>query len=91
MGNITAEQRGLGSTKACATKVTVGDETVAFKRNGQSSAVIAKILGRRQVGNLESIWLDRLVHDDDEHFVDWSATGAISTVLTRDVQAPEAH
>lgn len=87
----TAEERsrGVGSHKATATKVTVGEGTVTLKRDGQSDLVIAAILGRKRdpAEGLETLWLDRLVHTDKEEFVGWSATGAISTVLTGRIAA----
>lgn len=90
MTHITAEERGLGSTKTSATTVTVGEETVALKRSGQSAVVVAQILGRSRKDDMETIWLDRLVHEDDEEFVGCSASGAISTVLSMYVGSPQA-
>lgn len=71
--------------------VSVGDGVVVLKREGQSSSVIAGILGmdRDEAGEIETIWLDRLVHKVGENqFVGWKVSGAVSTVLRRD--APEA-
>lgn len=87
MTHISAAERGLGSTKSAATEVTIGEETVAFKRSGQTSTVVAMILGRSRKGSIETIWLDRLVHEDDEEFVGCLATGAISTVLSVNVES----
>lgn len=70
-----------------AIELRVGDDTVTLKKPGQSAVVIAKILGRRRNdvdGRDEVIWLDRLVHKDHGPPISgWIATGAISTVLTR--------
>jgi len=90
MMQVSAAERGIGSTKSTATEVTIGQDTVAFKRSGQTSVVIAKILGRSRKRNAETIWLDRLVHEDDEEFVGCSASGAISTVLSVNVESLQA-
>lgn len=67
------------------TEVTVGDATVSLKRAGQSTVVIAKILGRKtdMETGAQGLWLDRLVHKTGEQFYGWDAGGAISTVLSQ--------
>ena len=74
-----------------ATRVTVGEATVTLKKKGQSALVISKILGSRidRANNLETIWLDGLVHSHKEEFAGWQASGAISTILRRTI--PAAH
>lgn len=74
-----------------STRVTVGESTVTMKKKGQSALVMANILGRTvdEAKNLETIWLDALVHSDNEEFAGWQANGAISTILRRTV--PTAH
>lgn len=70
--------------------VAIGD-VVVVKREGNSSPVIAGILGmdRDGAGEIETIWLDRLVHKiGEDTFVGWKVSGAVSTVLKRD--APTA-
>ena len=69
------------------TGVSMGDDEVSFKRPGQSTVVVATVLGRRNSGGMESVWLDRIVHEESESFDGWSASGAISTVLTRENQS----
>lgn len=64
--------------------VAVGDETVVIRRSGQSSPIVANILGvdRNGDGVIEAVWLDRLVHNPGERkFVGWDVSGAISTIL----------
>jgi hypothetical protein len=65
------------------TEVTVGEETVSLKRAGQSTVVMAKILGRsldKETG-VQTLWLDRIAHTAAEQFYGWQVGGAISTVL----------
>lgn len=73
--------------KANGTAVKVGDDSVSLKRDGRSTLVLAKILGRRKDphNGTETLWLDRLVHTNGETFVGWQASGAISTILQQDV------
>lgn len=76
----------MGTANAVlATEVTVGDATVSLKRAGQSTVVIANILGRKtdQETGAQTLWLDRLVHKMTEEFYGWNAGGAISTVLSQ--------
>ncbi len=65
------------------TEVTVGEGTVSLKRAGQSTVVMANILGRSidEESGVQKLWLDRLVHRETEQFFGWHVTGAISTVL----------
>lgn len=65
------------------TEVTVGEQTVSIKRAGQSTVVMAKILGRSvdKDSGVQTLWLDRIVHKASEQFYGWHANGAISTVL----------
>jgi len=78
MGNVNA---------ILPTEVTVGEETVSLKRPGQSTIVMANILGRKTdlEAGVMTLWLDRIVHKTTEQFYGWSATGAISTVLSKKV------
>lgn len=72
-------------------EVSLGENVVILKREGQSNPVIAGILGVDQnaEGVIETIWLDRLVHKRGESdFVGWKVSGAISSILKRDT--PEA-
>lgn len=77
----------LALSKATGTTVKVGDESVSLKREGRSTLVFAKILGRRKDPHdgTETLWLDRLVHTNGETFIGWQASGAISTVLQQEV------
>lgn len=74
--------------------VSLGDGVVVLKREGQSDAVIAGVLGvdRDESGEIETIWLDRLVHKvGEDTFVGWSVSGAVSTVLKRDAPVMPAR
>jgi hypothetical protein len=68
--------------------VTLGDGSAVIRRNDSSAAVVvADVLGREIHGDRETVYLDRLVHDDRQNWGDWIASGAVSTILTR--RAPE--
>lgn len=66
--------------------VVIGDGTAVLRRSGQSQPIIANILGvdRDANGEIERIWLDRVVHRPGEsQFIGWNVEGAISSVLTK--------
>lgn len=67
-------------------EVVIGDGSVSLKRPGQSTVVLAKVLGSKldAEGTPQILWLDRIVHLDSDEFVGWKASGAISTVMTRE-------
>lgn len=74
--------------------VTLGDGVVVLHRSGQSKRVVANVLGveRAENGEIQMIWLDRLVHRMFEReFVDWSVRGAVSTVLARKAEPAAAR
>lgn len=79
-----------GTRSPEAAEVRVGDTSVTIKRPGQSTVMVANILGRTRdsAGQDQVIWLDRPVHigRGARDFIGWYATGAISTVLTRKVE-----
>lgn len=59
---------------------------MVLKRERSSNPVIAGILGvdRDESGEIETIWLDRLVHKvGEDEFVGWSVSGAVSSILRR--------
>ncbi len=63
--------------------VIIGDGVVTIKRNGKSGTTIANILGVVQHEKSQSIYLDRLVHENHEQALGkYSVTGAISSILT---------
>jgi hypothetical protein len=67
-------------------EVAIGDGVVVLKRERSSNPVIAGILGvdRDESGEIETIWLDRLVHKvGEDEFVGWSVSGAVSSILRR--------
>jgi hypothetical protein len=73
------------SAFAVPTRLAIGDDTVTIKRQGTTTAVVANILGRQIDVQSETLWLDRMCHRPDELFEGWQATGAISTILHRQV------
>lgn len=83
----------FGLTKATGTTVKVGDDSISLKRDGRSTLVFAKILGRKKDphNGTETLWLDRLVHTNGETFIGWQASGAISTVLEQEVATAQAQ
>ena len=76
----------MRDSKISPPTITFGDKTVVVRRQGKSQVIVANILGEQTEAHCKSVWLDRLVHQTTESFVEgdkvWSATGAISTVLT---------
>lgn len=72
------------STDTNTTEVTIGEGLVVIKRHGVSQKIIANILGveNNQDGNVNRIYLDRLVHKPIEKTLGlWNVTGAISSIL----------
>lgn len=66
--------------------VTLGENTAVIRRAGQSSPVLAGILGvkKQRDGTTKTVWLDRIVHRVGEtDFDGWGVSGAVSTILTR--------
>ena len=65
--------------------VTVNEQTVVLRRQGSSIPSVANILGSEVDGEgIRTIWLDRLLHQGACVTLNdtWTASGAISTVLT---------
>lgn len=63
----------------------IGPEAVSLKRRGTSGVDTAVILGRTGEGDDLVIYLDRVLHrQDDEAYADgWHARGALVTELYR--------
>jgi hypothetical protein len=59
----------------------VGDGVAVIRREGSSAALVASILGRESADGRDTIWLDRLVHDETQEWPDCEVSGVISTVL----------
>jgi len=69
------------------TDISIGDGWVTVRRHGRSTSIVAKILGEETRKGIRTIWLDRLVHYAGEKALgEWNASGAISTILSRDVK-----
>lgn len=69
--------------------VMLGEGVVTIKRGTSSLLVEAMILGIEQdaVNKQERVYLDRLVHKVDDKFPGWQVSGAISTILTRELRS----
>lgn len=64
--------------------VSIGEGVATIKRDGSSATAVASILGRIVRDELETICLDRLVHEPyEDEFVGWRVSGAVTTLLTR--------
>jgi hypothetical protein len=67
-----------------AIEVVIGDGSVTIRRCGRSAPIVANVLGidRRPDGEIERLWLDRLVHRAGEVWDGpWSVRGAVSSIL----------
>jgi len=73
--------------------VSIGDGLVTIMRRGQTSTIVAEILGvkKNDQGEIVQVWLDRLVHrpQDTEKFIGWHVSGTVSSILTREEQEPK--
>lgn len=66
--------------------VEIGDGVVVVRREGNTAAAVANILGSKTGpdGQPKTLWLDRLVHREGQDRVDgWVATGPFVTRLDR--------
>jgi len=66
--------------------LVVTDSDAIARASTRSDARVAKVLGREVREGIETIWLDRLLHEPNEEFEGWVVGGAISTVLRRQVE-----
>lgn len=64
-------------------RVTLGDGVVTVKADGRSALDVAQVLGRETEEGVETVYLDRLLHRPGQDWGEWSARGAISTILSR--------
>lgn len=65
--------------------VQVGEETVTFKERGRSEYALARILGaeRDADGQVQTVYLDRLMHNHKHASDHWDFSGPVTTVLHR--------
>ena len=68
---------------AAKVSITFGDGVAVIRREGVTTAIVAKVLGRELQGGRDVVYLDRLIHDDEQDWQEWTASGAISTILAR--------
>ena len=64
-------------------RVILGDGVVTVKADGRSAPDVAQVLGREVQCGVETVYLDRLLHRPGQDWGEWTATGAISTILAR--------
>ena len=64
-------------------EVSFGDGFAVIRRQGHSAPIVATVLGRERAGRGETVYLDRLVHEEGHDWGEWGTHGAISTILTR--------
>ncbi len=67
-----------------AADVRIGEEVATILRQGTSTASEARVLGRETSGDVERVYLDRLVHAPwEQKLGEWGCTGAVTTILHR--------
>ncbi|TXI09399.1 MAG: hypothetical protein E6Q76_05700 [Rhizobium sp.] len=71
-------------------RLTITETDAVIRRDQQSGAVLAKVLGRRVTEHDEWVYLDRLVHRPTDTAEGWSISGAVSTVLRRPLRSEVA-
>ncbi|WP_372997698.1 hypothetical protein [Marinobacter sp.] len=62
------------------------DETIATVRFGDRTPIVSKVLGvDREDGSVVRVYLDRFIHKTVRSYrlENWTATGAISTILEK--------
>lgn len=62
----------------------VGEGVAVVRREGSSVPIVANILGVEVKDGIETVYLDRLVHNGFQDWQDWIAAGAVSTILSRE-------
>ncbi len=66
--------------------LTFAGDHVLVTHKRQSEPKMARILGREQGRGVERVYLDTRVHTSEiDHFGEWWARGAITTILEREV------
>jgi len=63
--------------------IKIGEGLATVKSGYSSRPDVVKILGKEEEGGFEYIYLDSLIHRQDDEFDGWTAYGAISTILKR--------
>lgn len=65
-------------------EVTVGEGVVVLRREGERDVRQANVLGTlRDADGRCTLYLDRFVHGPEDAFAGWSASGAITTILSQ--------
>lgn len=67
--------------------VTVGADCVTLRKKGESTLRVGQILGREVHDGHELVYVDRLLVPPGDITLngDWSASGCVSTILSRRV------
>ena len=71
--------------------IIFGEGVVVIKRRGVTQPSIAVVLGAESdlAKRTSRVWLDRMVHTiRDNTLGGWQVSGAISTILTKDIKSP---
>lgn len=69
-------------------EVTLGDGVVVIRQSNSSTAIVAQVLGERVRDGIQHLYLDRLVHFGRHvRLYGWTASGAVSTILSRPIAA----
>lgn len=63
--------------------VIISGSIATIRRQGSSAVIVANVLGCERSQREETVYIDRLVHDDSQNWGEWSAGGAISTIFQR--------
>ena len=69
--------------------VSFGDGVAVIRRELSSAVIVAGVLGREPSNGFDTVYLDRLVHDEGQTWGEWTAQGAISTILSRELPKGE--
>lgn len=68
-------------------QIKIGDGVATIKSAYSSNASVVDILGIEKSEATETVYLNALVHQNEDDFEGWTSTGAISTILSRNIAA----
>ncbi|TJY57211.1 hypothetical protein E4T66_17535 [Sinimarinibacterium sp. CAU 1509] len=64
--------------------VHIVDEHCTIYPRRRAAPIVTRVLGRRVADGVESIYLDRMVHEPHHtHVADYRVSGAVTTILQR--------
>lgn len=68
-------------------ELSIGDDMATARRMGSRAFTTARVLGRGTDGDVETVWLDRVIAPHGVTTAEgWRVGGAVSSVLTRSVK-----